>query len=222
MDIHKLWLSIAAIPKTIVFNFKYLPLKHALKFPFIVSHRVALQKMGGKIEIHAPIKTNMIRLGFHENPAFDRRDRAVWHNTGTVIFKGFAYIGNGNCIANTGTLTLGNNFQMSGNSKLVCKHNTTFGEDVLIGWSCLFMDGDAHRVYALDNRGGVPQNGNRPVVIGRHVWFGANCIVTKGVHIADGCVVAVNSCVTKSIESSNCVIAGYPAKVIREKIQWER
>lgn len=89
------------------------------------------------MEIKAPIRTNMIRLGFHENPAFDQKDRVVWHNTGTVVFNGTAYIGNGNCIANTGKLTIGSNFQMSGNSKIVCKHNTTFGDDVLIGLGLL-------------------------------------------------------------------------------------
>lgn len=154
MDIHKVWLSVLAIPKTILFNFRYLPFKDAIKFPFIVSHRVALQKLNGKVEINAPIRTNMIRLGFHENPAFDRRERAVWHNTGTVSFDGTAYIGNGNAIANTGNLVIGNNFQMSGNSKVVCKHSISFGDDVLIGWGCLFMDGDAHKVYNSENVGG--------------------------------------------------------------------
>lgn len=154
MGLHKVWLGIAAIPKTVLFNFRYLPLKDAVKFPFIVSHRVALQKLSGKVKIKAPIRTNMIRLGFHENPAFDRKERAVWHNTGTVIFNGTAYIGNGNCIANTGKLTIGSNFQMSGNSKIVCKYDTSFGNDVLIGWGCLFMDGDAHKVYTAKNVGG--------------------------------------------------------------------
>lgn len=155
MEIHKLWLSVAAIPKTVIFNFRYLPLKEALRFPFIVSHRVALQKMSGKIEILAPIRANMIRLGFHENPVFDRRERAVWHNTGTVVFTETAYIGNGNCIVNTGKQTIGNNFQMSGNSNVVCKYDTSFGDDVLIGWDCLFMDGDAHKVYTVENVGGT-------------------------------------------------------------------
>lgn len=220
MDLHKLKLLLLAMPKTLYFNFRYFPFWEAVKLPVIVSHRVALQCMQGEILIQAPIRPNMIRIGFHENPAFDRRDRAVWYNKGKVIFENTAYIGNGGCIANTGTLTLGDNFQLSGNSRIVCKYKTTFRRDTLIGWDCLFMDGDAHRVYPLDNRGGV-QNESREIYIGEHVWFGARCTVTKGVIIGNGCVVAANSCIVKPINKDNCIIGGYPAKVIREEIRWE-
>ena len=144
--LHKVYLSIRAIPKTVLFNFRYLPLKQAIKLPIIVSHRVAFQRMGGSIRFDVPVRTNMVRIGFHENRSFDqKRERAVWHNEGTVIFKGTAYLGNGTRLANTGILTLGNNFQVSGNSSIICKHETIFGDDVLIGWDCMFMDGDAHR-----------------------------------------------------------------------------
>lgn len=221
MNFHKLLLGIRSIPKTLLFNFRYFPIKDAIKIPIIVSHRVAIQKFGGKVIIDVPIETNMIHLGFHENPAFDRRERAVWHNTGTVIFEGKAYIGNGNCIANTGVLKIGNNVQMSGNSKIVCMHDVSLGDDVLIGWGCLFMDGDAHKIYEAKSVKGGAREYNRPIVIDNHVWFGANCTVIKGVHVAAGCVVAANSCVTKSVETPHCIIAGYPAKIIREDIEWQ-
>lgn len=53
------------------------------------------------------------------------------------------------------------------------------------------------------------------------MWFGARCTVTKGVIIGNGCVVAANSCIVKPINKDNCIIGGYPAKVIREEIRWE-
>lgn len=148
--IHKVNLMLKSIPKTLYFNFKYLPIKEALKFPIIVSHRVTLQRMDGSIEFGQPIHFNMVRKGFHENPVFDqKRNRAVWNNAGKIVFNGTAYFGNGSCIANFGELKFGNNFQMSGNSSIVSKSDISFGDDVLIGWDCTFMDGDAHKVFPL-------------------------------------------------------------------------
>ena len=148
---HKIWLMAAAIPKTVIFNFRYLKFRDAIKFPFIVSHRVRLQSLGGKVKLEVPARFNIIRLGFHENPAFSQKDKAVWFNRGTVIFKGTAYLGNGTCVANSGELTVGDNFQVSGNSRIVCKEKMSFGDDVLISWDCLFMDGDAHAVYDISS-----------------------------------------------------------------------
>ncbi|MBW3078683.1 acyltransferase [Bifidobacterium simiiventris] len=220
MDLHKIYLAIRCIPKTLIFNFRYLPFKKAIKLPIIVSHRVSLQRMGGGIEITAPIRPNMIRIGFHENPAFNRRSYASWYNEGQVVFQGTAFFGNGSGIANTGVLTFGDNFQMSGNSRIVCKYDTTFGDDVLVGWDCLFLDGDAHKLYVEGTA--EPSNASRPIVVGNHVWFGARCCVLKGVAVADGCVVAANSCLTKVFAETGCVIGGYPARVIKTNIRWTR
>lgn len=73
--LHKAYLLIRAIPKTVLFNFRYLPFKQAIKFPVVVSHRVALQRMGGNIRFDAPVRTNMVRIGFHENRLFDQKKR---------------------------------------------------------------------------------------------------------------------------------------------------
>lgn len=57
----------------------------------------------------------------------------------------------------------------------------------------------------------------KPVTIGSDVWIGANCIILPGVSIGDGSVVAAGSIVTKSVPP-HTVVAGVPARVIRERI----
>ena len=54
-----------------------------------------------------------------------------------------------------------------------------------------------------------------PILIGNNVWIGAKATVIKGVTIGDNVVVAANSVVTHDIPS-NVVVAGVPARILRE------
>ena len=54
-----------------------------------------------------------------------------------------------------------------------------------------------------------------PVVIGDDVWIGANAVILPGVTIGRHVVVAAGAVVTKDVPDY-CVVAGIPAKVIKE------
>ena len=53
------------------------------------------------------------------------------------------------------------------------------------------------------------------VHIGKNVWIGKNACIMPNVIIGDNCIVGANAVVTKNIPP-NCVVAGVPAKIIRE------
>jgi acetyltransferase-like isoleucine patch superfamily enzyme len=53
------------------------------------------------------------------------------------------------------------------------------------------------------------------IEVGEHTWLGANAIVLPGIKIGNNCIVGAGSVVTKSFPD-NCVIAGNPAKIIRQ------
>lgn len=55
----------------------------------------------------------------------------------------------------------------------------------------------------------------KPVTIGDDVWIGGNCTILPGVTIGNNVVVAAGAVVTKDVPD-NCVVAGVPAKVVRE------
>lgn len=55
----------------------------------------------------------------------------------------------------------------------------------------------------------------KQIVIGENCWLGFGVVILPGVEIGDNVVVGANSVVTKSFKS-NVVIAGNPAKLIRE------
>lgn len=92
-----------------------------------------------------------------------------------------------------------------------------------IGYASLFA---AHVVVAttdmhpiFDRASGERINPAENVVIGRDVWIGDSAYIMKGVTIGHGSVVGARSVVTASTPE-NVIVAGNPARVIRENIAW--
>ena len=55
-------------------------------------------------------------------------------------------------------------------------------------------------------------------VIGKRCFIGANAIIMCGIHIGDSVIVGSGAVVTKDVPS-NCIVAGNPARIIKENIQ---
>lgn len=56
----------------------------------------------------------------------------------------------------------------------------------------------------------------RPITLGKGCWLGMNSVVLPGVTLGDETVVGAGAVVTKSFPEGHCVIAGNPARKIRE------
>lgn len=57
--------------------------------------------------------------------------------------------------------------------------------------------------------------------IGKNCFIGGRSLVMPGVSVGDGCIIGAGSVVTKSVPAG-CVVAGNPARIIREGIEVER
>jgi acetyltransferase-like isoleucine patch superfamily enzyme len=91
------------------------------------------------------------------------------------------------------------------------------GDDTLIAGDVAIFDNSNHPVSPARRlaRAAVTASEVAPVVIGRNVWIGIRCIITRGVTIGDNSVVAAGSVVTKSVPP-NTLVAGSPAALIRQ------
>ena len=214
---------ILAIPKTIYFNLRYLPLRQAIHLPIWLATNVRIRNMyRGGIVIDASTRTAMIRIGFHQVDAiciYSLKTILNIPKPGKLIFKGEAHIGHGAIISCVGgVMTVGDNFAVSGSTSFVCYKEITIGRDVQFAWDSLVMDSDAHKIY--DQEGGR-MNEDRPVIIGDKVWLACQNTVLKGTVIGNNCVVGANSLINKAYTEDGVIIAGNPARVVKKISGWE-
>lgn len=215
-----LWMYVRSIPTSIRFNLAYLPLRQAIRLPVLVSHRVWLARLHGRIELPAGARTGTVRIGFGSIGLFDvQRSRTVWKVDGRVVFRGTAWIGHGSriLVEDQGVLTFGDVFRITAESTIYAVKSIRFGDEVLMSWQIQIMDSDGHPI--LDQEGSLI-NPDADVVVGNHVWIGSRATVTKGVRIADGTVVAAGAVVTGRFDEPGVILGGVPASVIRRGISW--
>lgn len=115
-------------------------------------------------------------------------------------------------------------FSVSG-GRFFISENTSLeiDEDCMFSWGINIQTCDGHTIKDL-NSGEIINIRKEPLClkIGKHVWVGHDACIHKNASIADNCIVGACSFVTKNFEKPNCIIAGIPAKVVKENIKWER
>jgi acetyltransferase-like isoleucine patch superfamily enzyme len=93
------------------------------------------------------------------------------------------------------------------------------GDDCMFAGNVSLLTSDAHPIY---DREGTRLNPAAPIVLGRHVWVGGFVTILKGAHIGEGSVVARSALVAAGTYPPNAILAGVPARVVRQDIRWER
>jgi acetyltransferase-like isoleucine patch superfamily enzyme len=76
--------------------------------------------------------------------------------------------------------------------------------------------GIVSQVHAIDDFRDAPATGG--IRIGRGCWIGFGAVILPGVVLGDYTVVAANAVVTHSFEQGRVIVAGAPAKIVRQLV----
>lgn len=120
------------------------------------------------------------------------------------------------CLYPNAIMQLGYGYINSG-TQLRCKERLEIGDGCAIGRNVMIMDYDAHDII-YEN--GSTNNSTAPIIIGKHVWIGANVIVLKGVTIGNNSIIGAGSVVTSDIPADSIAV-GIPARVIKNNTNWK-
>lgn len=112
-------------------------------------------------------------------------------------------------------LSIGENTYFTSDSHIEAVDSIVIGSDCAISWGVTIIDNNHHKVITKIQKEEIDTN----LVIGNHVWIGCNVTILKGTEIGNNCIVAAGS-VVKGVFSDNMLIAGNPAKVVKEEVNW--
>jgi acetyltransferase-like isoleucine patch superfamily enzyme len=157
--------------------------------------------------------------------------------TGSVFGEGGIEIGEGTLVGqlvsiSAGTLpgqdlfgltllTIGDRCVIGRGSHIVAHQSVQIGDDVWTG-PYVYITDQNHSYEDPDVPIGRQFPNNRPVSIGAGSWLGAGAIILPGAQIGRNVVVAAGSVVRGHVPD-RCVVAGVPARVVREhtKTGWQ-
>jgi acetyltransferase-like isoleucine patch superfamily enzyme len=113
-------------------------------------------------------------------------------------------------------LTIGDGTYFSSDMHLEAIKSISIGSDCAISWGVTIIDDNHHTVISEN----LSANHGEGITIGNHVWIGCNVTILKGTEIADNCIIAAGS-IVKGNFPKNVMIAGNPAKIVKQNINWE-
>ena len=125
---------------------------------------------------------------------------------GVVIYPGV-------WIAPGRNLILEDNVDLAKDVIITTSGGVKIGKRTLIGYRTQIISAD-HTIPPKGERFSISGDKYKQINIGKDVWIGANCLITAGVNIGDGAVIAGGSVVVKDV-ISNSIVGGVPAKLIR-------
>lgn len=125
----------------------------------------------------------------------------------------------------------GKNFKLGTNAFIYNPNGMVVGNDVYIGFNSyigqgkVFLDDEVligNFVSITPSNHLRKENSFRfggyhaeSIRIGKGTWIGAHACILASVEIGSGCLIAAGSVVTKTIKENNKLIAGVPARIIK-------
>ena len=132
------------------------------------------------------------------------------------VLGNFSFFYGGDLMVKKGAKLILHSGYANRNVEIRCENRIEIGDNVAIANGVVIMDSDFHTIFYDNNS----CNASAPIYIGNNVWIGVNATILKGVTIGDGAIIASGSVVTKDVPA-NAIVAGNPARIIKENISWK-
>lgn len=162
-----------------------------------------------RLNLNGDLRINANRSGKNGRSSIMRMDKGAF-----LECDGFRFMYGADIILfENAHLKLGERSFINSDCKIRCHKEITIGNDCAISHDFTVMDSDYHKMEGEVN--------TRPIHIGNHVWIGTRVTILRGVNVGDGAVIAAGSVVSSDVPSGS-LVAGVPAKVIKEHVEWEK
>lgn len=207
--------------KTVRLNFKYFPIKTAIKFPILVFGKLELLHLKGSIVIEGNIRSRMIKIGYNSDQFVASNTCGLWDMHGEIRFRGKALFSPGVTInvSEDARLIIGNCVSLGAKVKVRSWHSIIIDDFTGIAEESQLFDTDFHLIRELNS--GKVYNHCGEIYIGKTCWIGNRCTIAKGTRLPERTIVASNSLANRdyfTLLSKPSVIGGIPAKILRENI----
>lgn len=139
----------------------------------------------------------------------------------TRPFFATIYVGNPHFPSNNCTVLIDEDASCENCMIKLMEHgcNFTIGKDCMLSANVEFWATDGHMIYNDNNE---VINIGKSIEVGDHCWIGYNTRILKNTKIPSGSVVGMGSIVTRKFDKERVAIAGNPAKIVKEDINWAR
>ena len=212
----------ANVIKTIIFNYRHLPFKIALRLPIHLFGRVDLyESTKGRISFSSSTRPHFgaWKIGYETGLPYGSRNALkevmclCIEGELTLGERGRISQGSSICIRKNGKLSLGNDVYIGYAARIICKQRIVIGEGTHFAWECQVYDTDFHYIYDEES---IVKRNIAPIYIGQYSWIGNRVTISKGTHLGNFSIVAANSIVNKNYGSEeHCIYGGVPARKIK-------
>lgn len=207
--------------KTLIVNFRLLPIKQAIHLPIIVTRATVLESLSGKVVLDK-VGFGIIKIGTLHTDLFSwNGNKSIINIKGNLFVGGFVQFGVGCSIIvdENSELHIGENAGIGANTKIICRHKIMIGENLRTAWDVQIFDTNFHYIKNIENGNVVRRE--KEVILGNNNWFGNRCTIMPGTKTNDFFIAASNSLCNKDYTESvpkYSLVAGQPAKLIKQNV----
>ncbi|ADN09605.1 acyltransferase [Sulfurimonas autotrophica] len=173
-----------------------------------------MQKFRNKIRVKGNVDLNIsssAKIANCDISINGKNNKLVIHDGVTIRYTQIEILGD-NC-----SIYIGKNCIVGHGCYLSAKESKRLliKDECMLSRNVKIMTSDGHYIYQNNDI----INHGLDITIEHNVWLADNVTILKGVNVGENSVIAINSTVTKNVPAA-VIVAGNPAKVVKEDIAW--